>query len=129
MYTRRSADNHFRCVVRVGIFSDWGDWGMFVPKRSIAASCSYKGKFIKGDRMTYVSSIIHTYTYSLVWCVYRTCRSSPLCTKLDPLSWNEHVPLLSSYSFIMIEVPHYFQICFHDIMPGFDCIRCVSVPG
>ena len=59
--------------------------------------------------MIYISHIIHTYTYSLVWCVYRTRRSSPLCTKLDPLSWNEHVLLLNSCSFIMIEVHHYFQ--------------------
>ena len=25
MYTRKPADNHFRCVVRVSIFSDWGN--------------------------------------------------------------------------------------------------------
>ena len=46
VYTRRPADNHFRCVcVCVSIFSDWPIEGMFLPKRLIAVSCSYKGKF------------------------------------------------------------------------------------
>lgn len=55
----------------------------------------------------------HTETRSLGVCVLYTRRSSPLCTKLDPLSWNGQVPLLSSCSFIMIEVCRYFQICSH----------------